>query len=67
MLKHIRVNFELVIDVDMVLFIECDIRDGLNQCLNRYAQVNKYMQYDPSKPSIYLMYLLILLLILIYY
>jgi len=50
-----RINFELLTDIDIVLFIECD---GLSQCSNRYAQINnKYMQpYDPSKPSTYLMY-----------
>ena len=53
MLKHTRVNFELLIDVDMVLFIERDIRGGLNQCSNRYAQA---ITCNPSKPSMYIMY-----------
>jgi len=49
MLKHTRVNFELL-TVDMVLFIE---RGELSQCSNRYAQANnKYMQsYDSPKPQ----------------
>ncbi|EZA58861.1 hypothetical protein X777_01036 [Ooceraea biroi] len=58
MLLHTGIEFELLTDVDMVLFVERGVRGELSQCSDRYARANnRYApSYDRSEPSTYLMY-----------
>ncbi|XP_036142915.1 uncharacterized protein LOC118645605 [Monomorium pharaonis] len=56
MLKYTGVRFELLIDIDMVLFVERNVRGDFSQCSNRYARANnRYLPYyDSSQPSLFL-------------
>jgi len=49
-------KIELLIDIDMVMFIERGIRSDLSQCSSRYVGRLITSTCDPSKPSSYLMY-----------
>ena len=59
MLKMTKINLELIIDIDMQLFIERGMRGGISYIAHRHAEANnKYIRnYDPDKPSSYIMYL----------
>ena len=59
MLKMTKINLELITVIDMQLFIERGMTGGISYIAHRHAEANnKYMKnYDPDKPSSYIMYL----------
>ena len=58
-LKINGVKLEKKSDIDMYLFIEKGLRQGISYIAKRHSKLNnKYMKnYDPTKPSIYMSYL----------
>ena len=59
MLKMTGIELEKTSDIDMHLFIEKGLRGGISYIAKRYAKANnKYMKnYDPKKPTKYIIYL----------
>jgi len=59
MLKMTKINLDLTSDIDIQLFIEKGLREGISYIAHRYAKANnKYMRdYKPQEQSSYLMYL----------
>ena len=59
MLKMSGVRLEKIVDIDMYLFIEKRLRRGISYIAKRYRKANnKYMKsYDPTRLSIYILYL----------
>ena len=57
--KKTEVELELFTDYEMHLFVERGMRGGISMVSKRYAKANnQYVPgYDPSKPTIYIMYL----------
>ena len=60
LLKHSKVNLELLTDPDMLLMFEKGIRGGISMISNRHGRANnKFMkeQFDSSRPSKFVPYL----------
>ena len=59
LLKKTGVEFELLTDLEMHLFIERGMRGGISMASKRYAKANNPLVdgYDPRKEKKYIMYL----------
>ena len=58
MLKITRIELDLILDIDMYLFIKKGMRGGISYTANRHSKANnKYMEcYDSGKESKYITY-----------
>ena len=58
-LKMTEIEFELISDIDMYLFIEKRMKKGISYIAKRISKANKkYIKsYDDNKPTIYIIYL----------
>lgn len=58
MLKYTKVELKLLIDIDMLMFLEKGIREKLTKSPERYAKANypNMENYDPQQNTKYLMY-----------
>ena len=58
--KKAKIRLELLLDPDMLLMFEREIRGGITQSVHRWAKANNpYMssEYEPREPTRYLQYL----------
>ena len=57
--KKLKIELDLLTDIDMLLMVEESIRGGICYAIYHYVKANnKYMKdYDKSKESLYLKYL----------
>lgn len=57
MLEFTQVDIKQLADIDMIMFIERDIRGGLSRYSKRYANYNKFTpSYNPLELSKFLIY-----------
>ena len=58
MLKHTKVNIELLADYEKLLFAEKGIHGGISQCSQRYAKVNNRFthEFNCNEQENYLLY-----------
>lgn len=65
MIKHTRVELELLNDYDQFLMVQDGVRDGLTQAVRRYSKANNYINYiiiqhpdyDKTTPYTWIIYL----------